>query len=468
MKHDQLNVRQKALTFNLNPNTYGAFAEIGAGQEVASLFFKAGAASGTVAKTMSAYDKTVSDAIYGKEESGRYVCESRLVKMMDREYSLMEERLKGVRPPDTLFFAFANTIVTLNFSKSNEGHGWVGIRFQLVPDSEPNDIIMHIKMLDSSTDLQQQAVGIIGVNLIYGAFYYHHNIELLINSLLDQVGNERIEIDMLRISGPQFKKVDNRLVALLLVKNNLTNAALFDPEGNVLQPSDAFYKKNVFLLRGRFRPCTNVNMDMIGTGHQEFLNDRDVNPGNIFSISELTLNNLQNEGQIIEKDFLDRVEILCSLGQNVLISNYHEYYRLVAYLSGLSKQKIGIVLGIGNLAEVFNEEYYKNLKGGILESFSTLFSRNVKLYVYPMKQKDGTLQTCENFPIAPHLFHLYQYLLFNDKIADIRGVELSYLDIYSDNVLKMIKAGENGWESMVPSLVYEAIVNKELFGFAAR
>jgi hypothetical protein len=249
------------------------------------------------------------------------------------------------------------------------------------------------------------------------------------------------------------------------VKNKLTNAALFDPQGNVLQPSDAFYKKNIFLLRGRFRPCTHVNLDMIKTGYQEFLKDKDVNPGNIFSISELTLNNLQNEGQIIEKDFLDRVEILCSLGQNVLISSYHEYYRLVAYLSGLTKHKIGIVLGIGNMVEVFNEEYYQNLKGGILESFATLFSRNVKLYVYPMKQTEGELQTCENFPIAPHLFHLYQYLLFNDKIADIKGVELKFLDIYSDKVLKMIKEGQSGWEAMVPERVYEAIINKKLFGF---
>ena len=458
--------REKALQINLDPAPYGSFAEIGAGQEVAALFFKAGAASGTVAKTISAYDMTFSDSIYGPEESGRYVCESRLLKMLNREYSLLEKRLKGVRPADTLFFAFADTMVALNFNKSNEAHGWMGIRFQIRPDSEPNDVIIHLRMLDNDTNLQQQAVGIVGVNLVYGCMYLNQSIDLFIQSLLDNVGNERIEIDMMRFTGPDFASIDNRVISLKLVRNGLSNAALFGPDGNVLQPSEVFYKKHILLLRGRFRPITHVAMDMIKTGYEEFANDSDVDVDKIITVSELTLVNLKADGEINEKDFLDRAEILCSLGQTVLISNYHEYYKVVAYLSRFTKLKIGVVLGIINLSEIFNEDYYKSLKGGILESFSALFSRNVKMYVYPAKDpQTGRLVTCKNFVLPEHLTYLYMYLLANDKMEDIRGAHTEYLNIISDQVLNMIKSGQAGWENMVPPLVANSIIEKKLFDY---
>jgi hypothetical protein len=468
MESTALTPRQKALQINLNPQTYGSFAEIGAGQEVAALFFKAGAASGTIAKTISAYDMTFSDAIYGSEESGRYVCESRLIKMLSREYTLLEKRLKGVRPADTLFFAFANTLVALNYNKTNEGHGWIGVRFQLRPASEPNDVIIHVRMLDNDSALQQQAIGIIGVNLVYGCFYHHQNPEKLLTSLVDHLGTERIEIDMMRVTGPDFKNVDNRLISLQLVKNSLTHAALFDPHGNVLQPSEVFYKKNILLLRGRFRPITKVNTDMLKSGEEQFKNENSVDPNNIISVSELTLSNLRNEGEINERDFLDRAELLCSLGQTVLISDYHEYYRLVSYLSRFTKQKIGIIIGILNLAEIFNEKYYANLKGGILEAFATLFSRNVKIYVYPSRdQKTYEYLNCTNFHLSPKLKDLYEYLLVNDKLEDIKEVRLEYLSIISDNVLEMIKKGEKGWEIMVPELVAVAIKEKKLFSYSS-
>ncbi len=458
--------REKALQINLDPAPYGSFAEIGAGQEVAALFFKAGAASGTVAKTISAYDMTFSDSIYGPEESGRYVCESRLLKMLNREYSLLEKRLKGVRPADTLFFAFADTMVALNFNKSNEAHGWMGIRFQIRPDSEPNDVIIHLRMLDNDTNLQQQAVGIVGVNLVYGCMYLNQSIDLFIQSLLDNVGSDRIEIDMMRFTGPDFASIDNRVISLKLVRNGLSNAALFGPDGNVLQPSEVFYKKHILLLRGRFRPITHVAMDMIKTGYEEFANDSDVDVDKIITVSELTLVNLKADGEINEKDFLDRAEILCSLGQTVLISNYHEYYKVVAYLSRFTKLKIGVVLGIINLSEIFNEDYYKSLKGGILESFSALFSRNVKMYVYPAKDpQTGRLVTCKNFVLPEHLTYLYLYLLANDKMEDIRGAHTEYLNIISDQVLNMIKSGQAGWENMVPPLVANSIIEKKLFDY---
>jgi hypothetical protein len=466
MESNSLDPRQKALQINLDPKTYGSFAEIGAGQEVAALFFKAGAASGTIAKTISAYDMTFSDAIYGPEESGRYVCESRLMKMLNREFTLIEKRLKGVRPADTLFFAFADTVVGLNYKKTNKGHGWMGMRFQLTPDSEPNDVIIHVNMLDNDTLLQQTAVGIIGVNLVYACFYYHNNPEKMITSLVDSLGIDRIEVDMMRLSGPDFKNVDSRLISLLLVKNKLTHAALFGPKGDVLQPSEVFYKKNILVLRGRFRPVTHVNMDMLSTGFEEFKNDKDVAPDKIIEVCELTLASLRAEGQINEKDFLDRAEILCSLGQTVLISDYPEYFRLVSYLSGFTKAKIGIIIGVLGLSDIFNEKYYMDLKGGILESFATLFSRNVKMYAYPAKDlSTGELKTCKNFQLPTNLVDLYEYLLVNDKIEDIKNVQLDYLNIISDKVLDMIKKGEPGWESMVPEIVASSVKEKKLFSY---
>jgi hypothetical protein len=468
MESSALTPRQKALQINLDPKTYGSFAEIGAGQEVAALFFKAGAASGTIAKTISAYDMTFSDAIYGPEESGRYVCESRLIKMLSREYTLLEKRLKGVRSPDTLFFAFANTLVALNYNKTNEGHGWIGVRFQLKPDTEPNDVIIHVRMLDNDSSLQQQAIGIIGVNLVYACFYHYQNPEKMLTSLVDHLGTDRIEIDMMRVTGPDFKNVDNRLISLQLVKNRLTHAALFDPQGNVLQPSEVFYKKNILLLRGRFRPITKVNTDMLKSGYEQFRGDKSVDPNNIIAVSELTLSNLRNEGEINEKDFLDRAELLCSLGQTVLISDYHEYYRLVSYLSRFTKQKIGIIIGIISLADIFNEKYYANLKGGILEAFATLFSRNVKIYVYPSRdQVTHEYLNCTNFHLPPKLVDLYEYLIINDKLEDIKDARLEYLSIISDNVLEMIKNGEEGWEIMVPESVAAAIKEKKLFSYSS-
>jgi hypothetical protein len=312
MMDQLLGTRQKALKINLSRKIYGSFAEIGAGQEVASLFFKAGAASGTIAKTISAYDMTFSDAIYGAEETGRYVCESRLMKMLNREYNLVEMRLAEKRGEDTTFFAFANTVVTINFQKTNEGHGWIGLRFQLTPRGPYNDAIIHVRMLDNTSLQQQQVLGIIGVNLIYACFYYHHSPETLLKSLMDELSPDNIEIDMVRITGPDFPHVDNRLLSLQLVKNGFTNAALFGPDGNVLQPSETLYKKHILALRGRFRPVTHVNMDMLKKGHEQFLQEPDVDSSRVVVLAELTLSNLRTGDEIDEKDFLDRVDTLCS------------------------------------------------------------------------------------------------------------------------------------------------------------
>ncbi len=463
LEERKLTIKEKALRINLDRSLYGSFAEIGAGQEVAANFFKAGGASGTIAKTMSAYDMSFSDAIYGKV--GRYVCEERLLRMLDREYDLLETRLKQ-REKDTSFFAFANTVETINYARTNRGHGWVGFRFQLRPEAPTNQCVIHVILKDRDPHWQQEVIGMIGVNLIYACIYYSDPEEILI-SLTDNMWKGRVEVDMFRLEGPDFTHVDNRLMALKLVKNGMTRAAMFGPAGNVLQPSEALYKKNVIVLRGRFRPVTHVNVDMLFAGRKMFKKEPDVKKENIMVLTELTLSDLQGDGIIDQQDFLHRVDLLCSLGQNVMISNYQEYYRLVRHLTRLNKdQKIALILGLSNLQSVFDEKYYTDLKGGILEAFGILFGRNVKFYVYPTLAEDGeNIIGLDEFELPEHQKSLLQYLIDNNKLEAVRNVEAKNLHIISDNVLEMIHNHEDGWEAMVPHKVATEIKKKGLFNY---
>jgi hypothetical protein len=461
----RLTNQEKALRINLNKSIYGSFAEIGAGQEVAANFFKAGGASGTIAKTISAYDMKFSDAIYGVCE--RYVCEERLMNMLDHEYVLLPERLAD-RISTTRFFAFANTVETLNFERTNQAHGWIGLRFQLKPDTPPNDCVIHIKMHDNDPLQQQAAVGMVGVNMLYGCMFMNDPEQILM-SLIDGLSTRRIEIDMFRISGPDFEHVDNRLMALKMVKNGLTRMAMFGPDGNVMQPSEVLYKKNVLVLRGRFRPVTLVNVDMLLASRRHFKNEPDVDRTKMVVLTELTLNDLSPEGNIDEKDFLYRADIICSLGQTVLVSNYFEYYKLVDYLSKITRgKKIGLILGIYALQKIFDEKTYVNIRGGILECFASLFGSNVKLYIYPAWRKDGKeLFTLKDFEkeLPENLKNLFRYLMDNNKLEDINDANTKNLHIISDNVLAMIRKGEVGWEKFVPHKVEEAIKEQGLFDY---
>ncbi len=466
----EIGTKQKALAINLDPKIYGSFAEIGAGQDVAANFFKAGASSGTIAKTMSAYDMVFSDAIYGAQQNRRYVSEPRLISMLEHEYGLLIERLTSQRGDKTTFFAFSNTMSALNYHKTNDGHGWMGVRFQLEPNGPFNDVVLHVKLLDNDNVLQQQAVGILGVNLIYACFYYPEIPPVFLLSLMDNLSRDAIQIDMIRFEGPNFTKVDNRLMSLHLVKYGFSDAALFGPDGKNQQPSEVLYKKHIVVIRGRFRPIINVHLDMLNTGVKQFVAEPDVDRKNLVVIAELTLQALKerNAGEsaeIDEKDFLERVDILCSLGQTVLISNFHEYYKLVAYLSGITKLKIGMVLGYPNLEYIFTEEHYNNLPGGILESFATLFSRKVKLFIYPTL-RDGVIWNCLRFYPPPHLIDLYRYLIANNKIEDIRHYNEGNLHVQTDKVLNMIKQNEAGWEQYVPADVAAMIKERCLFGFS--
>jgi hypothetical protein len=465
-----IGTKQKALAINLDPTVYGSFAEIGAGQDVAANFFKAGGSSGTIAKTMSAYDMTFSDAIYGVQQKKRYVSEERLMSMLDHEYQLLIERLSAQRGSTTTFFAFSDTISALNYNKTNEGHGWMGVRFQLEPGGIYNDVILHVKLLDNNNNRQQHATGVLGVNLLYACFYYRDAPLIFLLSLMDNIEKDRIQIDMIRFEGPDFEKVDNRLMSLHLVRYGFSDAALFGPDGKNRQPSEVLYKKHIVVLRGRFRPIINVHLDMLNTGVKQFTEESDVDKTNMVVITELTLQalkerNADETAEIDEKDFLDRVDILCSLGQTVLISNFRHYYKLVAYLSTITNLKIGMILGYPNLEYIFAEEHYTNLPGGILEAFATLFSRKVKLFIYPTLRND-IIWNCIKFSPPVQLIDLFRYLIANDKIEDIMHYNDSNLHVQTDTVLQLIKQGAQGWEANVPDEVVAMIKERHLFGYA--
>ena len=453
--------REKAMQINLNPNIYGTFAEIGAGQEVAAQFFQAGLASGSIAKTMSAYDMTFSDAIYGNTE--RYVSRERLNDMLEKEYNLLTKRL-SFRADRSNFFVLANTIAT---SKDTEkpGHGWLGVRFQLHPNAEPNNCILHILLKDPSTWMQRAALGAIGVNLLYGCFFCN-SIDELIVSLKDHLRSESLEVDMFKLEGPDFSYIDNRLVTLKLVKNDLTKAAMFGPEGNVLQASEALYNKDVLLLRGRFKPVTHVSVDMMIGAIKQFKLNPEVSSHRILPLSELTLKDLTEHGTINEHDFLDRVDILCSLGQHVLISNYVKYYKLRTYISECNNQRpIGIIVGYNNLIRIFDIRYYEKLRGGLLEAIGLLFGENTCLYVYPCLSKKGTVLSNKDVQLNKHQL-LFRYLYELGKIVDIPVSNTKNLSIISDHVLTMIKEGDPSWESCVPHKVARAIKEKMLFDYS--
>jgi len=461
-----ISANKKALKLNLDESIYGSFAEIGAGQEVVRFFFRVGGASGTIANAMSAYDKAFSDAKYGSEASGRYVCQSRLTKMLDFEHNLIETRLAKLEQHENKrFFAFANTVATINYYKTFKGHGWLGVRFQLKHNGPINEFVIHIRLHDNDAQRQQEAIGILGVNMIYACYNLYDNPKEMVTSLYNELDRDRIEIDMVKLKGEDFKEVDNRLLSLSLVKNGMTEAVIFGPDGNSLDPGDLLYKKNILTLRGRFRPVTKVNIDMIKKGYQSFLKENKVEKDNVTVLFEMTLNNLNTDGDVNEQDFIDRAEILCSLGQTVLISTYSKYYKLVEYLSRFTSKRMGLIMGVHNLKDILNSKYYRNLKGGILEACGILFNRDLKVYMYPFFNKDKEeIINSKNIDIHPRIKPLFEYLKFNGRIVDLKDVDDKLLSIFSDDVIAAIKNNEKGWEEKVPTYVDKIIKENQLFG----
>ncbi len=460
----KLNTNQKALKINLDPMRYGTFAEIGAGQEVARWFFKVGGAAGSISKSMSAYDMAVSDAIYGRCK--RYVSRERLQNMLDHEHRLNLERLRLSRGDSTAFFAFADTVAALNYEGTNECHGWMGVKFQTHPRDDDSQIIIHVRMLDHENGLQQEVLGIVGVNLLYGAFFLHHKPELLLESLLDNLTTERVEIDMIEFSGIEFRHVDNRVMSLRLVQLGLSSAAMFGPSGDVLQPSEVLRKRPVLVERGSFRPVTKVNIDMVRSAHERFAAELGVKSDHIVELMEITMRNLLLTGNLDLSDFLARADVLAAVGKTVLISDYFEYYRLAAYFTRYTTEPIAVTMGAASLRDLFKEQYYAELEGGILEAFGKLFTKDLRIYVYPLRDPTtGLLNTVENVELPSEMRNLYRHLVESGRIKQLDNFDESVLHIFSRDVLKRIKDHDSTWESMVPPKIAEVIKERRFFGY---
>jgi hypothetical protein len=452
---------QKARRVNLDARIHGTFAEIGAGQEVARWFFHVGGAAATVAKTMSAYDMAVSDAIYGPSE--RYVSRRRLRSMLEYEYDLLMQRLGEKRGPAANFFVFADTVAARSYGRPEEGHGWIGIRFQHEPLAVPSDILLHARLRDTENVREQEALGVLGVNLTYGAFYHRDDSTALIRSLMDDLSGDRIEIDMMKLEGPAFGHVDNRLVSLQLVEQGFTEAAMFTADGEVVQPGEVLHEKPVLVERGSFRPVTKPTIQMLRSASAQFTADLAAD-GPPVVIMEMSLRNLLSGDHVDHKDFLARVDVLGALGETVMISNYSAYYPVPGYLRRYTHKPLAFAMGVPILGELFDEHYYAKLPGGLLQAFGNLFQAGVRVYVYPMRDEDtGALTTVESLRVAPHLSHVYAHLVENGRILPIRNVNEDDLHILPRDALAKIRSGDSSWEAMVPEAAIRIIRDRELF-----
>lgn len=458
----------KALRINLDEKKYGSIAEIGAGQEVARQFFLAGAAAGTIAKTMSAYDMQFSDAIYGVQEGSRYVSQGRVKAMLEKEYELVVERVSASRPRASRFFAYAATVSAKSFNRKNECHAWCGVRVQMYPGAEPSDIILHVRMRDSEAEAQQDALGIVGVNLIYAAYYYFENPKKLVDSLTDNLAQGRIEIDSIELKGPYFEDVDSCAINLHLIRSWKTRAVMFRPDGSFVVPSEMLYKKNVLTIRGSFKPVTRLNVDMIEQGFKTFSTLDDVNQNNSIVLAEISLNDpLGNDLNVPEEDLVVRIQLLNALGYNVMVSDYTRYFSLREYFRQYTNRQIGIVLGMINVRDIFDEDRYAGVEGGILEGFGKLFPDNTRLYVYPELAEDGSLNDLGKIEFDKRLHYLFKHLIANGYMRDIETSDPELLSIYSREVLKAIAAGKD-WQAAVPDIVATEIMESRLLGYPAR
>jgi len=465
---EMLTTSRKTLTINLDPQWYGTFAEIGAAQEVARAFFRAGGAAGTVAKSISAYDMVFSDAIYGK--APRYVSRERLVTMLDKEYRLLIERLHEQRGDKTCFFVFADTVAARNFKGDNDCQGWMGVRFQTEPGGPPSEIIIHVRMWDKEAVLQQEALAIVGVNLCYAGFYYREDPRQLIESLVDRLGAERLEIDMLKLSGPAFHGIDNRLTSIYLVELGITNAVMFQPDGDVVQPSEVLRKKAILVERGRFNPVTCLHTDMLACATRRFQEEDRVQGKETVVLMELSLNNLLGDAHYNSpQDIIDRVELLSHLGHTVLISNLSHNHRLAAYLRRYTQEMVGIAMGALTFFELMKDNHYSSLQGGILEALGRLFRYQLKLYVYPAFSKGPKreLVTGNNIEVMPHLQMLFAHMLHNHLVESLEGFREECLEAFPDDVLSRLQANEPSWEVMVPEGTAQRIKELGLFGWQA-
>jgi hypothetical protein len=466
MADQRLSTAEKALALNLDPAKYGTIAEIGGGQEVARWLFHVGGAAGTIAKTISAYDMVVSDALYGPTQ--RYVSRDRLAAMLEREFDLVVQTLGSARGATTNFFAFADTVATRSFKHQDDGRGWVGVRFQHLPQSPASELIIHVTLRDRTAVAQQEALGVVGINVIHGAMFRHNDPLRLIAALMDDLSRDRIDVDMIKLSGPAFVGVDNRLMSLQLVEQGHTDAAMFTAAGEVVQPSEVLYKRPVIIARGSFRPMTKLTFNLIERAREHFVREPGVAGKDPILLVEMTLRKLTSPAGIDHADFLERAEILGALGMNVLISRFEQYYHVADYLTRFTDQMIGIALGVPSLEEIAQDKYYASLSGGLLEATGRLFKRSVKIYVYPSRNPTtGEIVTVRDGAVPSLWQHLRDLLLESGHLEAIDDFDPSYLDYSPAEVLGRLRRGDPSWEGMVPAPVAEAIKTKRLFGYGA-
>jgi hypothetical protein len=457
---------QKALRLNLDEKKYGTIVEIGAGQEVARHFFLAGAAAGTIAKTMSAYDMKFSDAIYGVQDDGRYVSKGRVKAMMEQEFDLVVDRVGDIRSKSSRYFAYATTVSAKSFNRNNECHAWCGIRVQMYPGAKPSNITVHVRMLDDNAEAQQQALGVLGVNLIYAAYHYFERPKQIIDSLDDGIKANRIEIDSIDFEGPYFEDADNRIKNIHLIRSWKTRAVMFKPDGTVAVPAEMLYKKNILTIRGSFRPVTNLNVDMIEQGQNSFSELPGVNPSNTVAIAEISLNDAHgNDTKVPESDIVARVQLLNSLGYNVMVSDYTRYFSLRAYFRQFTQLQIGIVMGMVNVKQIFDEKFYRGVEGGILEGFGKLFPDNTRLFIYPEMVEDGQLTGFTDVKVPENLRFLYRHLLENGFLHGIECSDPALFSIYSRKILQQISSGQGDWQKDLPKGVAEEIIKNKFFGY---
>lgn len=461
----KLSTEQKALTINLDEQKYGTIVEIGAGQEVARQFFNAGAAAGTIAKTASAYDMQVSDEIYGKTD--RYVSRERVGQMLDHEFQLLLDRLVHRRSRNTTFFCYAATVTAKGYKATAECHGWIGLRAQMFPGAPPSEIILHVSMMDETNRLQSEALGILGVNLIYGAFYYALKPRLLIEGLLDNLEGDRIEVDLIHFSGPYFEELDNRLMNLHLVRSWCCRAVMFDSTTAPIVPGEELRKKHTLVLRGSFNPPTLVHVDMMEGALRQFTEEENLGLEGTTCMAEITMADIAKDKEEGDATFLARVELLAALGYNVLVSDYFRFFRLRSWIRRYTKNNIGIVLSVHDFNQLFDVRFYEGLEGGLLEAMGKLFSDNTYVYVYPGKT-GGQLITLDNVRVPDNARNLLQHLTTNRAMVPARYYKEEHLDILPATTLELIAKGDKGWEDNVPDVVAEIIKEKQIFGFCAR
>lgn len=411
--------RQKALELNLERTFYGSVAEIGAGQEVARHFFQAGGASGTIAKTVSAYDMQFSDAIYGAERSGRYVTRTRLMSMLDKELDLVIERVAANRSGASRFFAFADTVAAKSFRRDRECHGWMGIKFQHVAGAEPSRIMLHVRMQDTSNQGQQEVLGLLGVNLVHAACFFPGDVERLVDSLVDGLDWGRIEVDYINFAGPCYAETDNRSINLRLVSSSLSPVVMIGSSGDAVVPAELMWGKDVLLLRGTFRPFLTVHADMIERGQREFARIIETTEEKIEVFCEMNVARALSEGLDELHDLEERVIALNEQGRDVMVTSHLRYFRLSEYFSRHAERRIGFLLSVNDITTIFDDRYYDGLDGGILTAMGKLFASNSILLVHPTLTPDGEVVTTENVRISDHLVYLYKHLISNERILPL-------------------------------------------------